>query len=116
MSLNVIFTDTNLILNESYNKDIQVHLEIPFSAIKRVMIRNQGESILVSEEVAPKTTGRFLLNKQWCFAFHHESKESILVLELVEQEYWLIAFQVLNPEEIKQRIIERMYPYQKDHG
>jgi hypothetical protein len=105
MSLNVIFNDANLILQEKHSNGItvKVHIEIPFSSIRKVTIRNNNDSVIVPEEISLKTEGRFTLNKKMCFAFY-ENNENVIILELKDQDYWLIIFHAPNLEELKHKI------------
>jgi hypothetical protein len=86
------------------------HVEIPYTSIKTISIENFEIPLLefrVGTSIADIREGRFLLDGKWCFV-SYENHENVVVLELAEHEYWKVIFQIDNPEETKQRLLEKI--------
>jgi hypothetical protein len=86
------------------------HVEIPYTAIKKVSIENKHIPLLqfkVGTSVGDIREGRFLLDGKWCFV-SYENHEHVLILELVGHEYDMVIIQLENPEEAKHQIMEKV--------
>jgi hypothetical protein len=86
------------------------HVEIPYSSIKNASVEDFEVALLqfrVGTSVADIREGRFYKGKQWCF-ISYENHKDVVVLELDNHEFAKVVFQIENPIETKERILEQM--------
>ncbi|MBP1156188.1 MULTISPECIES: hypothetical protein [unclassified Paenibacillus] len=113
MSRTIEFTETSLILNLNGLKSLAAlrrKVEIPYSAIQKVNTEDFKISLLsfrVGTSIFDIRQGRFMLTDKWSF-ISYENHKDVIVLTLNNHEFEKVVFQIHNPEEVKNQIIERI--------
>jgi hypothetical protein len=86
------------------------HVEISYSAIKKVSIETFDMPLLnfrIGTSGFGVREGRFLVGSDWYF-LSFENHENVVVLELEGHEFAKVIFQIENPEETKQMILNKL--------
>ncbi|NOU72831.1 hypothetical protein GC098_15600 [Paenibacillus sp. LMG 31458] len=89
---------------------LKQRVEIPYPDIMNVSIDDFKLSmfqIRVGTSIADIREGRFLIGDRWCFISYEDHKD-VVILELNNHKFGKVVFQIENPLEIKELIIERL--------
>lgn len=114
MSRTVEFTQDALILHLDGLTSLAAlkrQVVIPYSTIKSVSIEDFKVSLLqsrVGTSIADIREGRFMLTDKWSF-ISYENHKDVIVLQLINHEFENVVFQINNPEEVKDRILEHAF-------
>ncbi|KQX69030.1 MULTISPECIES: hypothetical protein [unclassified Paenibacillus] len=87
---------------------LKQRVEIPYSDIMNVSIDDFKLSmfqIRVGTSIADIREGRFLIGDRWCF-ISYENHKDVVILELNNHQFGKVVFQIEDPLEIKERILE----------
>jgi hypothetical protein len=85
------------------------NVEILYSSIKNVTIETFDMPLLnfrVGTSGFGVREGRFMVGSDWYF-LTYENHENVVVLDLEGHEFKKVVFQIENPEEIKQLILNK---------
>lgn len=103
-SINILFTGLTSLAG------LKHELSIPYSAIKNVSVGGFDISpfnfrVGTSGSGKNLREGRFLAGRDWIFLsyVHHEN---VVILDLEGHEYKKVVFEIENPEEIKNGILQ----------
>lgn len=113
MARTIEFTNDALILHLSGLTSaaaLKQLVEIPYSDISNVSIDDFKLSMFqfrVGTSIADIREGRFLIGDKWCF-ISYENHEDVVILELNNHQFGKVVFQIENPLEIKERILEHI--------
>jgi len=114
MSRTVEFTQDALILHLGGLTSLAAlkrQVEIPYSTIKSVTIEDFKVSLLqfrVGTSIADIREGRFMLTDKWSF-ISYENHKDVIVLQLSNHEFENVVFQINNPGEVKDQILEYVF-------
>jgi hypothetical protein len=89
---------------------LKQRVEIPYSDIMYVSIDDFKLSMFqfrVGTSIADIREGRFLIGDRWCFISYEDHKD-VVILELNNHKFGKVVFQIENPMEIKELILERL--------
>ncbi|RCW51817.1 hypothetical protein [Paenibacillus prosopidis] len=113
MSRTIEFTGEKLVLHLTgltVAAALKRNVEVPYSSIRSVAVEDFKVSLLkirIGTSIADIREGRFLIGDRWCF-ISYENHKNVVVLELEDHEFGKVVFQMENPEEIRERILEKM--------
>lgn len=113
MTRTIEFTKDALILHLSGLTSVAAlkqRVEIPYSDIMNVSIDDFKLSMFqyrVGTSIADIREGRFLIGDRWCF-ISYENHKDVVNLELNNHKFGKVVFQIENPLEIKERIMEHL--------
>ncbi|WP_261306169.1 hypothetical protein [Paenibacillus andongensis] len=113
MARTIEFTKDALILHLSGLTSaaaLKQRVDIPYSEILNVSIDDFQLSmfqIRVGTSIADIREGRFLIGDKWCF-ISYENHKDVVILELNNHQFGKVVFQIENPSEIKERILEQV--------
>ena len=89
---------------------LKQRVEIPYSDIMNVTINDFQLSMFqfrLGTSIADIREGRFLIGDKWCF-ISYENHKDVIILELNNHQFGKVVFQIENPSEIKERILEHL--------
>ncbi|SDN71481.1 hypothetical protein SAMN04487897_104175 [Paenibacillus sp. yr247] len=113
MSRTIEFTKDTLILHLSgliSAAALKRQVEIPYSTITNVSMDDFELSMFqfrIGTSIADIREGRFLIGDKWCF-ISYENHKDVVSIELNNHEFGKVVFQIENPMEIKQRILNHI--------
>lgn len=113
MSRTIEFTDEKLVLHLTgltVVAALKKEVEVPYSSIRSVSVEDFKVSLLkrrIGTSIADIREGRFLIGDRWCF-ISYENHKNVIVLELADHGFGKVVFQIENPEETRDRILEKM--------
>jgi hypothetical protein len=113
MSRTLEFKDSMLILHLkglTSTAALKRHVEIPFSSIDNASVEDFKVALLnfrVGTSIGDIREGIFYTHNDWCFISYENHKE-VVVLDLNNHEFGKVVFQIENPYDTQQMILEHI--------